>query len=99
MTIGEVLKSLSSYPVPSQVLESICAVRGVNTDEYVDAETLSQESYVMARADVLLWLADAPNVSQGGQSYSFSQDQRDRMRAEANSVLRRVQYGYKGSRL
>lgn len=56
-----------------------------------------------------MWLSLAPNVTQGGQSYSFSDEQRLQFRNQANSLYKEFAaddsatpkpvYGYKGSRL
>ena len=57
-----------------------------------------------------MWLSVAPDVSQGGQSYSFTDEQRKQFRNRANSLYDdfgasdeagtpKPIYGYKGSRL
>lgn len=71
-------------------------------------EVLDSEAYNLAVADLLLWLSIAPNISQGGQSYSFSEEQRTQLRNRANALFAKYGddgaaskpiYGYKGSRL
>lgn len=108
-TILESLKSVSAYPVPLRTLVETGERRGLSlTDEATQAVLLSK-NYKLAVADLFLWLSLAPNVSQGGQSYSFSEDERHRLRNRANSLYDELgeedtssdepTYGYKGSQL
>lgn len=97
------------YPTPSLMLEGISARRGLALSEEATQERLGSGAYNLAKADLLMWLSLAPNVSQGGQSYSFSEDQRQQFRNEANALYkqfaaddsapRKPKYGYKGSRI
>lgn len=100
------LKAVNAYPVPHSTLTSLCVGRGLDPEGAATAESLQSREYRLTRADLLMWLADAPNVSQGGQSFTFSEDQRQRMRQEAQGVLDELDgdnarniYGYKGDRL
>ena len=107
-TILESLKSVNAYPVPLRTLVEIAERRGLSlTSEATQAE-LRGKDYKLATADLLLWLSLAPNISQGGQSYSFTDEQRQQFRNRANALFDEfgeetssVQptYGYKGSRL
>jgi hypothetical protein len=107
-TILESLKSVNAYPVPLRTLVEIAERRGLSlTSEATQAE-LRGKNYKLATADLLLWLSLAPNISQGGQSYSFTDEQRQQFRNRANALFDEfgeetssVQptYGYKGSRL
>lgn len=107
MTILEALRSINAYPVPQRTLEEISARRGLVTTEEATVTILTAVSFSLAKADVLVWLSYAPNVTQGGQSYSFTDEQRERFRQEAAALLDefgegealRTRYGYKGSRL
>lgn len=89
----EYLQSITRYPVPRATIDEIAGRRG--------------DSKELGRADLLVWLSNQPNVSQGGQSYSFNAEERKAMRAEARAIYRRyddplletvkeVEYGYKG---
>ena len=93
MEMREYLQSITRYPVPRATIEEIAGRRG--------------DSKELGRADLLVWLSNQPNVSQGGQSYSFNAEERKAMRAEARAIYRRcddplletikeVEYGYKG---
>lgn len=108
MILLDSLRSLSAYPVPPYVVQDIGIRRGVDLTSTATAETLRDNAYCLAKADVLMWLALAPNVSQGGQSYSFSDAQRVDMRNKALAIYKelgestaesKTTYGYKGSRL
>lgn len=108
-TILESLKSASAYPVPLRTLVETGERRGLTLTAEATQADLRGKSFNLAVADLLLWLSLAPNVSQGGQSYSFSEEQRQRLRNRANSIydlygeedspLDEPTYGYKGSRL
>lgn len=107
MTIFDSLQSINAYPIPSATITRVGMGRGLDPEATVTADTLKTPEYRMAYADLLLWLSVAPNISQGGQSYSFSDEERKRFRQEALDILdelddeykNHVPYGYKGDRL
>lgn len=110
-TILETLKGVNAYPVPLRTLVEFSEVRGLSLEREATQETLTTNAYKLAKADVLLWLSLAPNISQGGQSYSFSEEQRQQFRNQAKALYDECGevdnanattgpvYGYKGSRL
>lgn len=107
-TILESLKSVNAYPVPLRTLVEIAERRGLSLTDKATKEVLGGKNYNLAKADLLLWLSLAPNITQGGQSYSFTDEQRQQFRNNANALFSEfgeenssVQptYGYKGSRL
>lgn len=107
-TILESLKSVNAYPVPLRTLVEIAERRGLSLTSEATQADLRGKDYKLATADLLLWLSLAPNISQGGQSYSFTDEQRQKFRNRANALFDEfgeetssVQptYGYKGSRL
>lgn len=97
------------YPIPQGALQGIAARRGISLDAEATRDVLLNRAFLLARADLLTWLSHAPEVSQGGQSYSFSSDQLKLFaeqaaslygaggdgQADANTTI----YGYKGHRL
>jgi hypothetical protein len=108
ITILDSLKSINRYPVPETFYTSVFAARGIDGDGEAKAENLNSAAYNLAKADVLIWLSNAPDISQGGQTYGFTDEQRTLMRNEAYSLYReygegvntpKPTYGYKGSRL
>lgn len=103
-TIVESLKALNAYPIPMTTLVSIAEGRGLSPYENV----FDIKKYTLASADVYMWLSNAPDVSQGGQSFSFTDEQRKFLRQQANAiyeaegeikVAKTTIYGYKGTRL
>lgn len=106
----DVLNSETMYPTPSVTLEGIAARRGITLSETATEEILTSARFNLAKADLLIWLSLAPNVTQGGQSYSFTDEQRLQFRNRANSLYDEFRtgddsaaqkpiYGYKGSRI
>lgn len=108
-TILEALKGVNAYPVPPMTLHGIITRRGLSGDAEATRDALAAPAALLAKADVLMWLSLAPNVTQGGQSYTFSADERQLMRRQAAALYAQagedeseagiVAYGYKGSRL
>ncbi len=103
-TIVEGLKSLNAYPIPVQTLVCIAEGRGLSPYDSV----FDIKDYTLATADVYMWLSNAPDVSQGGQSFSFTDEQRKHLRQRAQSIYaaegeakatKNTIYGYKGTRL
>lgn len=107
-TILESLKGISPYPIPLRTLASVSDRRGLALTDEVTQQLMQGKAYNLALADLLLWLSVAPNITQGGQSYSFTDEQRTQFRNRANALQdeygdaaenRKPVYGYKGSRL
>ena len=105
-TIHETLVAISAYPIPARTIESIGLARGVDFEDEATQETMQSREYKLACADIKLWLSEAPNISQGGQSFTFSDEQRKRLRNEAMAEMQELDdntpkatYGYKGTRL
>ena len=70
MTVRESLLATSNYPIPDAFLESIGEVVGIEIDEELtdtDAVSLNR-----LRARTYIFLATAPNVSEGGVSISYT---------------------------
>ena len=107
-TVLETLKSVSAYPVPLRTLVETAEKRGVVLTDTATQEAMIGKAYKLAKADLLLWLSLAPNMGQGGQSYSFTDEQRQQFRNQAKalydecgevSAATKPLYGYKGSRI
>lgn len=104
-TIVESLRALTAYPIPMPTLVSIAEGRGLSP---YDTTNNTLPNYRKAEADVYMWLSNAPDVSQGGQSYSFTDEQRKHFRQQAKAIYeatgeatasKSTIYGYKGTRL
>ena len=109
-TVLESLKGVNAYPIPLRTLTFVAGKRGLQLTTDATQEIQKSKAYNLAVADLLMWLSDAPDISQGGQSYSFTDEQRKEFRNRANSLYRdfgadneagtpKPIYGYKGSRL
>ena len=110
MTVIEALRSVNAYPIPLRTLVITAEARGLVPTDEVSAVILKSKMYNLALADLLMWLSTAPDVSQGGQTYSFTDEQRQQFRNRAEGLYGdfgaddeagtpKSIYGYKGSRL
>ena len=104
----EALKSISAYPIPLRTLVETAERRGLSLYDEATQEVLKGKAHRLAKADLLLWLSIAPNITQGGQSYSFTDEDRKQMRQQAQGIYDElepedntgcVKFGYKGDRL
>lgn len=106
MKLLEYLRGLTNYPLSEEALTSILTRRGANEHTTYDDKTQS----ILATADLYHWLSTAPDLSQGGQSYSLTDATRDTYRRRANGLYRlagepqsiieeQPRYGYKGEKL
>ena len=110
-TVCELLRSVTNFPVPTSTIEALALKRGLDLGENADTEMVSSREYLLTEADIYRWLYLVANMSQGGQSYNFTSEDKERFKAEANRAYRlfgeddkllkgsSVKYGYKGSRL
>ena len=108
MNVLQSLKSLSGYPIPLATIQDVADEVGISVDAEATGEIRGSKEFKRAKARVYLYLSKAPNVSQGGISYNFSEEDRRRFRQEAESILDEigddanglgVTYGYKGEAL
>lgn len=110
MTVIEALRSVNAYPIPLRTLVITAEARGLVPTDEVSADILKSKMYNLALADLFMWLSTAPDVSQGGQTYSFTDEQRRQFRNRAEGLYGdfgaddeagtpKSIYGYKGSRL
>lgn len=109
-TVLESLKAVNAYPIPLRTLLETIERQGLLQSDEATQEVLRGAKYNLALADLLLWLSFAPNITQGGQSYGFTDEQRLQLRNRAKQLQQRYMeaqeakqnkpiYGYKGSKL
>ena len=106
-TVLDVLKRISAYPIPLHAFIEVAEVRGLVLTAEALQHVLVGRAYKLAKADLYIWLSTAPNITQGGQSYSFTDEQRQQLREQAQALYDecvegikvKPVYGYKGSRL
>ncbi len=108
ITILESLKSITGYPIPLSTLQDTAEARGLNLKEEASLEVRAQKSFRLAKADLLFWMSTAPNVSQAGISYNFTDNDRLNFKRQASTIYKdcgeelpgsSISYGYKGERL
>lgn len=108
MTILESLKSLSGYPISRLSLVNIAEEVGLTADGEATEGERKSAPFKRAKARVYLLLAEAPDVSQGGISYSFSDEDKKHFRMQAQALLDEVgddtsaisdEYGWMGENL
>ena len=106
MTIKELLTAIAPCPVPDAYLNAIGTEVGADLTTNVDETTPLVLN--RSRARLYLWLALAPNVSEGGVSISFTAVEKkaflDLARryaalAEEENIIPGAIYGYKGQNL
>lgn len=105
-TVLDILRCTNPYPIPACTVEGIAARRGLDVSEEYSQDVGMSSAYRLAMADLFLWLSAAPDVSQGGISYSFTDEQRADFRRRANAAYAEegdaglaaasVAFGYKG---
>lgn len=105
----EALRAVNAYPIPLRTLVETAEKRGLDLDGEATEEVLKGKAYNLCRADLYMWLSFAPDISQGGQSFSFTDEQRKLFRSQAKAIYGELEpdgsaeqkplYGYKGSRL
>ena len=105
-TVLEALKGINSYPVPLRTIIETAERRGVSLSAETTGDMLRGKGFNLCKADLLTWLSYAPDITQGGQSYSFTDEQRTDMRNLASRLMDefgeekpKTIYGYKGKRL
>lgn len=86
MTVSESLKSINNYPIPPYVLTKSAIKNGMSLEEEVTSEILISREYRLMEADVYAFLSGAPDVTQNGITFSFSQEQRDWFLSMSNSI-------------
>ncbi len=104
----DALKSVNAYPIPLRTLVETAERRNLSLTADASQESLNSKEYRLAKADLLLWLSLAPNITQGGQSYSFTDEQRKQFRKDGQAIYDELEpganavgatFGYKGDRL
>lgn len=106
MNIFHSLSSISPYPIPSAAIHSAVAGVGLSGEDEVSPSVLRSRAYKLAQAQLYRYLAAAPNISQGGISYTFSADERNQFLRLANTLYEEAgedgtgaTFGYKGEDL
>lgn len=104
--IAGLLQTATLYPVPREVAEMYARRRGLDPSA-LHATTPLGRAFNLAQADVYMWLSAAPDVAQGGQHFSFSDEDKRELREAAQRIYTQYKdekavgtpYGYKGESL
>jgi hypothetical protein len=105
MTISNSLRGLTNYPVPSAVFDDAAEEQGLDPNGELTAEVRTCKAFKHAKARIYDFLSEAPNVTQAGISYSFTDEDRKRFRQKAESIRLEVGgsgkgvFGYQGEDL
>lgn len=106
MKVVEALKAISSYPIPQRTLDRVAVERGLQQDQDMTSQIFTTKEYKLATADLMDWLSNAPNISEGGVSFSLSQQERESFKRKAKAVYQEyeigtesINYGYVGTEL
>jgi len=110
MTVNESLKNISLYPIAQSFLDRVAILRSLDLETNLTTEILQSQAFLLAEADVLMWLSVAPNLSEGGMSLNTLVTDRDTLRQRANATYKKfgdsayvaessTVFGYKGDSL
>lgn len=103
MTILESLTSLSNYPIASEYVQATIIAEGLQDNEFTPA-IAKDARYLRAKRRVCLYLVTAPNVTQGGISYTLDQKAREQFLDMASEIAEELadeggRFGYIGDEL
>lgn len=87
MDFGQSLEGLSAYPIPSATLQDIAEETGIDLRMEMTTELRGSRGFKRAKALAYRFLSHAPNVSQGGISYSFSEKEREWFQSMADKMF------------
>lgn len=87
LTVIDALKAVNLYPLPTPTAIAIALESGLDYQQQATQEVISSKAYKHAKAKVLQWLAGAPNVTEAGATYSFTDAERADFRKQATLLL------------
>lgn len=106
MYVREVLSSLTGYPIPESALRRIGMEARIDVDDYVANASVRGLNY--AKALVYMYVATAPNISEGGVSITLSATDKSVLLGRArrfaalagvDDLVPGASFGYKGDSL
>lgn len=86
MKVSELLQSVNAYPIPANIIMEAGVRYGLELEVEATKEIINSSGYKLAKADVYTYLAGAPNVTQNGISFSFSEDDKKYFLNVASSI-------------
>ena len=106
MTVLESLRMLTAYPIPMESLEAIGIEVGLDLGD--ELSTVPSKSIYLAKSRTYMFVALAPNVSEGGVSISYTATERAYFMnlarkyaalAGEDGMIPGPAYGYKGENI
>ena len=91
-TIFQSLNSISNYPVPASVIDDAADSFGLNPSDELTKETRNGKSFQLTKAMLYDFLSEAPSVSQGGVTFSFSEYEKKCFKAKADKIRKGLGY-------
>lgn len=86
MKVSELLQSVNAYPIPANIIMEAGVRYGLELEAEATQEIINSIGYKLAKADIYTYLAGAPNVTQNGISFSFSEDDKKYFLNVASSI-------------
>ena len=87
MKIADSLRAINLYPINPLTVENIAEECGLNAREEITASVRASNSYKRAKAKVYQYLAEAPQVTEAGATYNFTDAEREAFRRKAQTLL------------
>jgi len=89
-TVLDALKGVHSYPVQAKYLQRVSLERGLSLTNEMTTDILHSNNFRLAEADIMIWVATAPNVTEGGVQIALLAQDRLELRVRANDIYRTV---------
>lgn len=90
MNILQSLKSLSAYPTPTLTVQDIAERAGLDAMTDASKDIRASKAFIRARAYMYIYLSEAPDVTQQGVTFSFTDEDRKRFLRKANGLLEEI---------
>ena len=87
MKTSNAIKAMSSSPIPAATIENIIEEAGLDAEADITKEMRASDQFKKAKALTYAFLSEAPNITQGGISYTFSEDERSRFQKKSSNLL------------
>lgn len=87
MNVLQSLQSVNLYPIPQATIDRIAIETGLNAQATMTAAIATSAAYKRALAKVYLFLAEAPNVSEGGAYYTILDGTKKDLKRKAAALL------------
>lgn len=84
--VSQLLQSINTYPIPANIIMEAGIKYGLDIEADATKEVIQSSGFKLAKADIYAYLAGAPDVTQNGISFSFSEDQRSYFLSVATSI-------------